>query len=248
LLPAASGDRGAGASRTLRCAAIALLAIFVAAIADAIAMIRHLGVWPRIAAGRWLAALVVLFALVGIVGAGRIASDPAMNPTRRTGAWARAVAIAGAGALLLAIYPEAWRLGAPGAILTALFGMALLLAEVRGLALVLLSPVTDEYDDLLDDLAAAFGRAPLRASAGGFPRWLRTHHWRIVAGVALAGGLGLAAAEALGEGLPASARRALVVLGVFTAIEALGILLGYAFLGRPLALVRSAAVTGRPAS
>jgi hypothetical protein len=239
VLPATERDRGGRASAVLRCAAIALLAIFVASCADAVAMIRHPSVWSRVVTGRWLAAVVALFALASIAGVGRIAG--AVSSTRRSGAWPRAAAVVGAGALLLAIYPEAWRRGFAGAILTALIGTALLFAEVSGLALVLLPTGIDDHEDLLDDLAAALGRtrAAAHRTSGGFPRWLRTHHWRIVVATALGLGLGLAAAEAFGEGLPASARRALVVLGVFTGIEAVGILIGYALLRRPLALVRA---------
>ena len=88
----------------------------------------------------------------------------------------------------------------------------------------------------LDDIGALLGRGGSPPSA--VARWLREAPWRPAAIVAAAGGVALAASQAIGEGLPEGRGRASLVLGVFTGLEAAGILLGYLLFRSPLALIR----------
>jgi hypothetical protein len=222
-----------------RSAGVAWLALFVALAADAVAMARHPGAWMGVPVGRALAALVFLCVLVSAAGIAMIArSSDAWERARRT------IVVAAAGALALALFPETWRRGVAGAILVAMAGAAILLFETWALALVLWPLGSETDQDLMDLLAGVRAQAKqegahVRPEAPAFARWLRARHWRVVAVVAVASGLALAATEAFGEGLPASARRALLVLSVFTAIESAGILLGYALFRRRLGLVRT---------
>ena len=75
---------------------------------------------------------------------------------------------------------------------------------------------------------------------------MRAHPQACVAIVALSGGLGLFAIEALGEGLPATFSKTLLLLGVIVGIEAAGITIGYALLGRQLGLWRGEPEGGDP--
>jgi hypothetical protein len=235
----------------LRSAAVALLAILVAVIADIVAMIRHPDTWMRFPAGQRLAAFLAIVALAVIGGVGMVVRQArAVGRALHPSAWGRAAAVTGASAVVLGLYPETWHHGMTGAILTAIFGTALLFIEVWGFALLLLPQDVGRYENLLDDVHAAFERARAWAMVGALTgtmgrmrersvaQWLRTHHWHCIALIALAGGLGLAATQALGEGLPDTARRALLVFGVFTGIETAGIVLGYALFWRLLGLVR----------
>jgi hypothetical protein len=224
-----AGIPDAQVSLILRGNIIALLAVFVAAISDLIAMLRHPDAWLQMPVGRDLGLGLSIIALAAggaavllarRAGGALLVAAPARGPS--------AAAITVAGAAMLWLYPEAWRRGGVGAILTAMFGMALLFAETWALSRVLVPGAPGESEDLLDDL-----HAPDRVV-----RWLRAHPWRFALWIAVAGGLALALLEALGEGLPASARRALLVLGVFTGIEATAIVLGFALFRRRLALLR----------
>lgn len=234
-----------------RSVVVALLAVFVTVIADLVAMVRHPDIWAPSSAGRWLAMFLGVLGLATVGGVRIVLSAArAAKPSFHPPAWGRAAAITAAGALVLCLYPEGWRQSVPGAILTAIFGMALLFTEVWGLTVVLTPGDLGYYDDLLDDMHALFARGGAGATgeareraadalrARPISQWLRAHQWRVVALVAGAGGLALALIETLGEGLPGAVRRALLLGGVITGIEALGILLGYALFWRLLGLLR----------
>ncbi len=217
----------------LRGAGIALLAVFVALLADLVAMARHPAAWLASPAGHGLLALLALFTLAsagGLIGIVRTGKDAEARP--RPPSWAGAVATGGMVALLLAFYPEAWRRGLAGAILTALFGTVLLFVSVRIAAGALLSQDAGPSEDLLDDLSALLGKSE------ALSRRLRARPWRVVVLAALAGGLALALVQAVGEGLPPTTGRALLFLGVFTGLEAAGILLGCVLFRRLLGLIR----------
>jgi hypothetical protein len=249
--------RGYGAGRIpdaqalliLRGAVVALLAILVTAISDIVAMARQRDVWISSPAGQGLAVCVGIAALVtsGFLGwVWRVVRR--LEPAVRPHPWRRASGIAFAGALILWLYPPEWRHGVTGAILTAVAGMVLLFVEVWALAVVLLPRRLDRSEDLLDDaryflerLAQRIdGRTGLfiRSLVQPAIRWLRARPWACVGAVALAGGLGLSAVEALGEGLPETLSKTLLLLGVTIGIEAAGITLGYALFCRLIALRR----------
>jgi hypothetical protein len=236
----------------VRSVVVALLAFFVTVIADIVAMIRHPGAWLPTPAGRWLAIFLGLLALstaggVGIVLRAARAAGAAVPPS----AWRRTAAIVAAGALVLGIYPEELRHSVSGAILTVIVGMSLLFLEVWALALVLVPREPGPFEDLLDDFHALLERvtaattgsrreaAPDRSRGRAISQCLRAHPWRSVGLIAAAGGFALALSEVFGEGLAGTTRRALLVLGVFTGIEAAGVVLGYALFWRLLGLRRA---------
>ncbi len=241
----------APASRIVRGIVIAMLAFFVTVIADIVAMIRHPDVWLPSEAGRHL---TIVLGILGLSTAGGVAmllraariAAPSLPPP----AWGRAAAITGGGALVLALYPEAWRHGVSGAILTATFGTVLLFFEVWSLALALVPPAQVYDEDLLDDLHAVLEHVrPASSKSRGsgaadqppgrtLSRLLRAHPWPCVGLIALACGFALALSEVFGEGLPGTTRGAFLVFGVFTGIEAMGVVLGYALFRRLLGLRR----------
>lgn len=248
----AEGIPGAPASLIVRGVVIALSAVFVTVIADIVAMIRHPDLWLPSAAGRRLAIVLGILGLSTAGGvfvvlrAARIAATSLPPPE-----WGRAAVITGGYAVVLALYPETWRHGIAGAILTATFGMALLFSTVSWLARVLVPPKLVYDDDLLDDLHAVLERvgpdSPKDTGPGASNRprgrpgssWLRAHPWRGVGLMALMGGFAVALNEVLGEGLAGTVRRALLVFGVLSGIEATGIVLGYALFRRLLGLRRA---------
>ena len=224
------------AALVLRGSVAALLAVFVTIQADVVALARHPRAWTHSPIGTALALGLVVVALASLAGASLLglALRRAL-PEARTCA-ARAVLAVAAGTLALAIFPETWRLqGFTGSIGTALYGTLVLFAEVGALTVAIAPEGAGPAEDLLDDLGALLGRRG--APPNAVTRWLRAAPWRFAVVVALAGGALLAVVQAVGEGLPPGAARALLVLAVFTGLEAAGILVGYFCFRRPLALV-----------
>jgi len=235
-----SGGAGIGAERAalvLRGAVVALLAVFVTIEADAVALFRHPRVWAHSPIGSTLALGLVVVALASLSGAALLGIVlRRVAPVAKTSA-ARGAAAVAAGVLALALYPEVWRRsGLVGALGTALYGMVVMFLEVWALTLAVAPAARGPAEDLLDDLGAILGRSGSPPSA--VSRWLREAPWRPAAIVAAAGGVALAASQAIGEGLPEGRGRASLVLGVFTGLEAAGILLGYLLFRSPLALIR----------
>ncbi len=235
-----AGVPAAQAALALRASITALLAVFVTIQADAVAMLRHPRLWVHSPIGSILAPGLVIVAIASLSGAVLLGLAHGRYVPESRPAWRRGAATILVCVALLALYPESWReAGLAGALGTALAGMALLFAETWALMLAIAPPGGGRTEDLLDDLAAVFGRAG--AAPGRVTRWLRAAPWRLAMIVALAGGVGLAISQAAGEGLPSGAGRAALVLGVFTGLEAIAIILGYLFFRRPLALVREEA-------
>ncbi len=226
------------AALVLRGGIAALLSVFVTFQADAVALFRHPNVWARSPIGSTLTLGIVIVALATLLGAlllglahGRIAPESKAS-------WPRGVAVTAAVILVLVLYPEHWRqAGLAGALGSAFLGTALLFVEVWALTGALAPPGPAPTEDLVDDLGAVLGRG--NAVPRGITRWLRAGPWRPAAIVAVVGGIGLAASQAIGEGLPSGAGRAVLVLGVFTGLEAAGIILGYALFREPLSLLRA---------
>ncbi len=227
-----AGIPAAQAALVLRGSIVALLAVFVIMQADAVALLRHPRAWAHSPLGAALALGV------GVVAAASLGSAGLLGPAARRMAplsrasWHRGVLTAAACVAVLAVYPESWRRSVPGAIGTVLVGMAVLFGETWGLMLAIAPPTPARAQDLLDDLHGVFG-----GETGAPARWLRASAWRIAGIVAALGGVTLAATQAIGEGLPGTAARALFVLGVFTGCEALAILTAFALFRRPLALI-----------
>ncbi|MGD0993857.1 MAG: hypothetical protein ABR998_15450 [Gemmatimonadales bacterium] len=219
----------------LRGSITALLAVFVTMQADAVALLRHPRVWAHSPIGFTLTLGLVIVALASLWGAGLLGMALRRVAPESRIAWVRGATIVAANAALLAVYPETWRRGLVGAIGTVFAGMAVLFFEVWALAEAI-APLTElQREDLLDDLGAVFRRGT--AAPSRVTRWLRAGPWRVAAIGAAVGGVGLAASQAIGEGLPGGAGRAVLVLGVFTGLEAAAILFGYALFRRPLSLI-----------
>jgi hypothetical protein len=224
------------ATLVLRGSITALLAVFVTIQADAVALLRHPRVWAHSPIGSTLTLGLVIVALTSLSGAALLAMAIRLVAPESRSAWMRGLAIVAVSVALLAVYPETWRLaGLVGAIGTVFAGMAVLFAEVWALTEAV-APLTElQREDLLDDLGAVFRRGA--AAPSRVTRWLRERPWRVAGIAAVVGGVGLAASQAIGEGLPSGAGRAVLVLGVFTGLEAAAILFGYAFFRRSLALI-----------
>lgn len=247
LRPYPNGISTGHLSFILRGAAVSLLSIAVTMIADGIAMFRYLSAWTGSTEG-WLLAgltggLMVLtaFVLWKVIQLGQI-----LNIFSGTRPWGMSLSICTLGGLVLAVYPETWRQSIPGAILTAVVGMAILFVLTAVIAKLVFPAVEGQSEDFLDDLLAIHQSTKSHAkfAAGFFRRvekccnyspiqgllnWLDPgkHAWNFVILLALAMGLGLVLVEAFSEGAPARSV-VLMVLSVFIGIEGMGVLLGYA--------------------
>jgi O-antigen/teichoic acid export membrane protein len=161
-----------------------------------------------------------------------------------------------AGVAVLGLYPSAWRQSVPGALFTALVGMAVLFVCTYVLAALIFPPTGEPAEDLVDDLAVLYAWAKAHAlfARGLFRRmerlaeysWAqaliraldpRKHPWRVVALAAAGMELALLMAEVLGEGVP-QLNLILVVAAVFITIEGAGVLLGYLLFRQYLGLFR----------
>jgi hypothetical protein len=229
-------------SLCLRAVIITLLAIFITAVADLVALLRYPNSWWHSSIGKGLALTLALVLVTVVVGVGRLLSS-----ARETGGnysssrWFAAAAVTAVVAFSLWIYPEAWHRSIAGAVITAVFGMGVMFAAVWSLAVLILPGEVSDDHDVLDDLSALWEWVPLgraetrarrRSCCQNVAQWLRAHRALSVVLVATAIGLGLMLVEVLGEGLPEATSRRLLVVGVFTGVEALGVVLGYAlFLG-----------------
>jgi hypothetical protein len=169
-----------------------------------------------------------------------------------------ALAIFAASVVILALYPDAWRLSSPGALLTVAAGAILLFLPLWALGLILSPSPGPRYQDTLDDLASMYRylqRRSRRFAQVSHPAervftwpliragvsWLnpRRHRWNaaILCGILL--GLAVVVGEMLGEGGgPHQIGRLAFVVAVFVSLECFAVLLGYALLARPLGLFR----------
>lgn len=235
-------------SLCLRAVIITLLAVFITAVADFVALLRYPNSWWHSSIGKGLTLTLALVLVTVVVGLGRLLSS-----ARKTGGnhsssrWLAAGAVAAVVAFSLWIYPEAWRRSVAGAVITAIFGMGVMFAAVWSLAVLILPGEVNDDHDLLGDLSALWEWVPLgraktrsrRRSCGqNVAQRLRAHRTRSVVLVATAIGLGLMLVEVLGEGLPEAPNRRFLVVGIFTGVEALGVVLGYALFIDLLSLSR----------
>src|SRR5713101_7973555 len=99
---------------------ISCLSVAVTLAADVVAMIRYPSLWMGLAAGHVLAALLAGMALLtALVGWLIYRSTRNIIVPSPRGVWTRAILISIVGILVLALYPESWRQGIPGALFTA---------------------------------------------------------------------------------------------------------------------------------
>ncbi len=227
-----AGIPPAQAALVLRGSIVALLAVFITMQADALALLRHQRGWARSPLGAALALGVGVVAAASLGSAGLLGPAARRMASGSRASWQVGVLTAAAAVALLAVYPESWRRSVPGAIGAVIVGMAVLFGETWGLMLSIAPPTPAGAEDLLDDLHGVFG-----GETGAPARWLRASPWRVAASVAALGGGIPAATQAIGEGLPGTASRALLVLGIYAGFEALAILTAFALFRRPLALL-----------
>ncbi|MES2222409.1 MAG: hypothetical protein V4587_15760 [Acidobacteriota bacterium] len=202
---------------------LAILAIAITLAGDSIAMARHTAMWLPSRGGHVLFGLLVGMILV-TAGAGVfLYRAPADIPLRKTAsALKRAGMVSAVAVLILAFYPESLRGTIPGELFTVLVGDILLFIPLAllGMALVPEQGKIDFQD-------------PVRFACG----MMKKYQWWSILLVGMVIGLSLAVAE-LREpsGWPPLSSKVVLVFTVFIALETSGMLLGYAFLRKPLGL------------
>ena len=200
--------------------------------------------------------MAILTALVG--GLIHHATRESMLPSAQTG-WTRAIGISVVGVIILAAYPENWRQSVPGELLTVVVGATLFIASVWAWGMAISPSLETHGEDFIDDLVSMYRW--LKAHTGHFSvlltpfekmpgspflrpivNWLnpRRHTWNGILLFGIFVGVLLALAEAIGEGGlgPHQIGRFAVLATVFAFLDVLGVVLGYAFLAKPLGLFR----------
>jgi multisubunit Na+/H+ antiporter MnhB subunit len=242
----------------LRGVALVLLSVLETLASDMIGMLRFPALWMGSTAGWILAGLIGGIALLAAgIGLWTYCVARGLELSSPRGSWRQGLIFPLASIIILALYPQSWRESIPGAIITALVGMALLFLSVWGLGKAIFPKLDHPYADFIDDLAAT--AQWVKAHAGyfaglfaffeivttssltkGILSWLnpRKHAWNLILCAAVAMGIVLALVEALGEGAPADLGRLALVAAVFIGIEGVGVFLGYVLLGRFLGLYR----------
>jgi hypothetical protein len=240
---------------------ITCLSVAVTLVTDIVAMIRYPSVWMSFTAGQILAVMVSGMAMLAALGGWLIhqATRESMLPSAQNG-WARAIGISFVGVIILLLYPENWRQSVPGgALLTVLVGTTLFIAPIWAWGMVISPSLETHGEDFIDDLVSMYRW--LKAHTGYFSvlltpfektlgssflrpivNWLnpRRHTWNGILLLGIFLGVVLALAEAIGEGGlgPHQIGRFAAVAAVFAGLECYGVLLGYAFLAKPLGLFR----------
>jgi hypothetical protein len=239
-----------------RGAYITCLSVAVTLGADIIAMLSNLSEWIGFSAGYMLAAFVGGMALLTALVGWRIhhTVSVSMVPASKH-RWARAIGISLLSLIILAWYPVNLTQSLPGELLTVIVSVTLFFAAVRAWSMALSPSLETGGEDLIDDLASIYHW--LKAHTGHFSvllahlentlgssflrpilNWLnpRKHPWNGVLLFGLCIGVALALAEAMTEG--GLGPHFLLLITVFTGLEGAGVLLGYAFLAKPLRLFR----------
>jgi len=226
--------------------------------ADIVAMLRYPAVWLGFSAGYTLAALVGAMALLTALMGWRIHHTARQSrPPSTQQHWTRAIVISLVGAIICALYPQNWRQNTPVEglwmvfiLFTIVVGMLIFFASVWAWGLVLSPPREAPDEDFIDDLAALYHwfktrlgplslvLAPFEKAFGSpllhpIVNWVnpRKNRWY---GIALIGIL-IGVALALGE---THLHPRIVLIEVFAGVSGVGIVIGYAFFVKPLALAR----------
>ncbi len=162
----------AGITRTraaliLRGDAVALVAVAVTMIADGVAFCRYPRVWTGSTAGGMLAGLVGgLLALTLLAGWRTVALGRLLDGPSRSGSWLETMGVCLAAFLILWLYPETSRQNVPGAIFSAITGMAILFIPTSVLARQVFPLLMRLEKDFLDDLMALYTWAKAHARQG----------------------------------------------------------------------------------
>ncbi len=186
------------------------------------------------------------------------ATRASMLPSAQHG-WTRAIGISLVGVLVFVVYPENLPQSVPGELLTVLVGVTLFFASVWAWAMAISPSLETHGEDFIDDLVSMYRW--LKAHTGHFSvffttfekmlgssflrplvDWLnpRKHTWNGILLFGIFMGVVLALAEAIGEGGlgPHQVSRFAALATVFAGLEGSGVVLGYAFLAKPLGLFR----------
>ncbi len=219
----ARGDIGKEQVLVGRTQILAVLAAAVTLAADAVAMARYPSLWTRSPAGFALGAtLVVMFLITIAVGVIAYRPVSALRLQPIGGSWVRAAVVLLAFVAILAAYPDSVRQSTPGALLTVVVG-----------AILLFAPMWAWATSLVPYQSEALEQDPI-----GIPSWLRRTKYGvglvICVGVVL-GIIFVVAESTEGGGILPS--RFVLVASVYVGLETAGILIGYAFLRKPLGLV-----------
>lgn len=205
--------------------AIALAAL-ITAVTDLIAMLRHLAIWlgtPQAVELIVLLSGITIYAVaMGYLAqrSGRGINLPVHNR------WKSAFAVSLIAIIILAVYPENLIQGIYGHLFTIFVGMLLLFVPMSALDIAL---VPFDTETMISRNAHA----------------RRVYEWIIVLLLALGIGLIVFLVEASeGGGSGAPLVRVAVIFAVFVGGGVLGILIGYAFLRKPLGLFRQHSSTG----
>ncbi|GAC1400441.1 MAG: hypothetical protein NVS4B12_02460 [Ktedonobacteraceae bacterium] len=235
---------------------ITCLSVAVTSVADIVAVIRYPSVWIGFPAGQMLIVLIGGLALLtALVGWLLFRSAQALMLPSVQGGWRRAITLSCMGILILALYPASWLHNVLGELLTVFVGMALFFASVWAWGMILSPSLETHGEDFIDDLVSmyrwlkahmdhfsVFFTAFEKTFSSPFLRtlvnWLnpRKHSWNGILLFGMCMGIVLALAEAMGEG--GLGPRFAVLATVFVVLESTGILMGYAFLAKPLGLFR----------
>ncbi len=237
---------------------ISCLSVAVTLAADVVALIRYPSLWMGLAAGHVLAALLAGMALLtALVGWLIYRSTRNIIVPSPRGVWTRAILISIVGILVLALYPESWRQGVPGALFTALVGEVLFIVAVWALVMAISPSMEMPFEDFIDDLVSVYRW--LKARTGHLAvlydmfekmrdvpfirpvlSWLNPgkHTWNVCILIGLLMGFLLALVETTAGGGPQQIGRFAIVAAVFMSLEGAGVLLGYALLAKPLGLFR----------
>jgi hypothetical protein len=196
-----------------------VLMVVVTVAADGVALARHPAAWQGATAGIVLCALLSGLLLIAL--ATGIVVRPVSLVTRASRGhlgWAAFVLVGGVA--VLAVSPEVLRDSIPGELFTVVAGAVVLFASVRAALMALVPP-----------------QPPEASPAGRSRGWVAGLRWMLVLGAGLALGLAIFLAEASREGVAMDIAKRIQVAAVFIGLGAAGVLIGYAFLSRPLGIL-----------
>ena len=196
------------------------LAALITLVGDAVAMARHTGLWLGSPLTSELLALLGGVAVLALVVTYLIRRSMRSITLPMRSRWKRAVVVSLLAILLLAVYPEALIQTLYGHLFTILVGILLFFAP-------------------LSQLTMALAPFDLHVLTQEIKRGRSVYPWIAALLFALGVGLLLFLAEASGggeQGVPLA--RVATIFAVFVGTGTIGILIGYAFLRKPLGLPR----------
>jgi hypothetical protein len=196
-----------------------VLMVLITLVSDSVAMARHISLWLGTPLAGELLALVGGVTICAIVVAYFIRRSMSTLTLPKRPVWRGAVAVSLLAILILAVYPEGLIQGLYGHLFTIVLGILLLFAPLSALDMAL-APFAVERP------------ASVRT------RWQRAYPW--ILAVLFAFGIGLLvflgeASQGAGGGIPLA--RVATVFVVFVGVGTLGVVIGYAFLRKPLGLL-----------